>query len=482
MDACVSDGALVARHISAPSTFAYDLGILFQKIDLFSFQANCPQHIMGKKKTSIDKKSVGFTDPAPSPTEKPSSGLKPSPSMNTLNRMERDTIVLWKKPFTTIYYAIMEIANIIIEYFYKLLNHKILLLVALVNIGLAIYGYYAPGPHQVHVQKIEKHILWWTWWVFLGVLSSIGLGSGLHTFLIYLGPHIAAVTLAAYECGSLDFPEPPYPESIACPDTKSKSAITIWQIMAKVRVESLLWGAGTALGELPPYYMARTARLGGQQPDDEEYREFLALMNAEKAGNTDELSWTDRGKQWVEKFISRVGFPGILIFASIPNPLFDLAGITCGHFLVPFWSFFGATLIGKAIVKMHVQMLFVIIAFSEHHAENVVDLLGKVPALGPHIRQPIRDLLDKQRNSLHRTPGEHVETSSSMLATVLSAIVSLMILGFLLSIINSLAQSYHKRLWDRTRKQQKILANSEPTADSALLDGEQLESVDVRKS
>lgn len=41
---------------------------------------------------------------------------------------------------------------------------------------------------------------------------------------------------------------------------------------------------------------------------------------------------------------------------QIPNPLFDLAGITCGHFLVPFWTFFGATLIGKAIIKMHLQV------------------------------------------------------------------------------------------------------------------------------
>ena len=45
---------------------------------------------------------------------------------------------------------------------------------------------------------------------------------------------------------------------------------------------------------------------------------------------------------------------------QIPNPLFDLAGITCGHFLVPFWTFFGATLIGKAIIKMHIQVKFTI--------------------------------------------------------------------------------------------------------------------------
>jgi len=46
----------------------------------------------------------------------------------------------------------------------------------------------------------------------------------------------------------------------------------------------------------------------------------------------------------------------VSVFIQIPNPLFDLAGITCGHFLVPFWTFFGATLIGKAVIKMHIQV------------------------------------------------------------------------------------------------------------------------------
>ena len=57
----------------------------------------------------------------------------------------------------------------------------------------------------------------------------------------------------------------------------------------------------------------------------------------------------------------------IVIFMQIPNPLFDLAGITCGHFLVPFWTFFGATLIGKAIIKMHIQVCkALMIALSFH--------------------------------------------------------------------------------------------------------------------
>lgn len=54
--------------------------------------------------------------------------------------------------------------------------------------------------------------------------------------------------------------------------------------------------------------------------------------------------------------MKRLGFFGILLFASIPNPLFDLAGITCGHFLVPFATFFGATFIGKACVKASIQV------------------------------------------------------------------------------------------------------------------------------
>lgn len=41
------------------------------------------------------------------------------------------------------------------------------------------------------------------YWVVLGVLSSIGLGTGLHTFVLYLGPKIAKFTLASYECGNI---------------------------------------------------------------------------------------------------------------------------------------------------------------------------------------------------------------------------------------------------------------------------------------
>ena len=122
----------------------------------------------------------------------------------------------------------------------------------------------------------------------------MGLGTGLHTFILYLGPHIAAVTMAAYECGTTDFPSPPYPDSIICPDEnpEAKKAATeaavmsIWAIMSKVRIEAFCWGAGTALGELPPYFMARAHRLSGYDPDEEE-DEFVELQ--EKLANQEEM-------------------------------------------------------------------------------------------------------------------------------------------------------------------------------------------------
>ena len=42
-----------------------------------------------------------------------------------------------------------------------------------------------------------------------------------------------------------------------------------------------MWGAGTALGELPPYFMAKAARLSGEEPDDEEYKEFLSFVEGD---------------------------------------------------------------------------------------------------------------------------------------------------------------------------------------------------------
>lgn len=104
--------------------------------------------------------------------------------------------------------------------------------------------------------------------------------------------------------------------SIICPEEPyDKRVPNIWAIMSKVRFEAFLWGAGTALGELPPYFMAKAARLSGYDPDDaEELAEFEALKAKKNQKN---LSLMDRGKLFMERVVERIGFFGILACASV---------------------------------------------------------------------------------------------------------------------------------------------------------------------
>ena len=66
-------------------------------------------------------------------------------------------------------------------------------------------GLNIPGPHQKLWQDLVREASWAGYWILLGVASSIGLGTGLHTFVLFLGPYIAQVTMIAYECGHVKF-------------------------------------------------------------------------------------------------------------------------------------------------------------------------------------------------------------------------------------------------------------------------------------
>jgi hypothetical protein len=108
------------------------------------------------------------------------------------------------------------------------------------------------------------------YWILLGIASSIGLGTGLHTFVLYLGPHIAKVAIVATHCGYLPDMMPSRWNfdhfadcqcKIAFKLESTSSPIGIFGIILAVQIESFLWGLGTAIGELPPYFVAKKVRL-----------------------------------------------------------------------------------------------------------------------------------------------------------------------------------------------------------------------------
>lgn len=89
--------------------------------------------------------------------------------------------------------------------------------------------------------------------------------------------------------------------------------------MSKVRYEAFLWGAGTALGELPPYFMARAARLSGRDSEDGDaaLEDIQELKSRKDKGES--LSMLERGKLFMETMVERVGFMGILACASVSD-------------------------------------------------------------------------------------------------------------------------------------------------------------------
>lgn len=118
----------------------------------------------------------------------------------------------------------------------------------------------------------------------------------------------------------------------------------------------------------------------------------------------------------------------------------------CGHFLMPFWTFFGATLIGKSIIKIHLQKLFVIIIFSDTLLDKTVNVIGMIPLVGQYLQDPFKTFLQEQKKRLHRSSDEPSQESNTIIAQIFEYLLAAMLVYFVISILNSLAQSYHKRI------------------------------------
>lgn len=97
---------------------------------------------------------------------------------------------------------------------------------------------------------------------------------------------------------------------------------------------------------------------------------------------------------------------------------------------------------------MHIQKIFVIIAFNETLIERAVDLLAGLPYLGHKLQEPFKAFLKNQKQRLHRRGGATgaATDSGNMLSKIFETFVIGMVCYFVVSIVNSLAQSYHKRL------------------------------------
>lgn len=229
------------------------------------------------------------------------------------------------------------------------------------------------------------------WWLILGVLSSIGFGSGLHSGIMFLFPFVMRVVMAVEKEGSTRL-WALYNHACALQSWGSSGdgTVSLFNQLVLVWPAVILWGAGTAFGELPPYFITRAARRTGKK-DDAFEKEFEDAKEA-----TDVIS---RVKVWTIDFTEKHGFVGIVLLASWPNAAFDMCGMACGWLDMPLSTFLGATLLGKSLIKTTLQAIFFINVFSKNFFDSIATAFDSLDFVLPTPLE-LGKLLGSQRQKL----------------------------------------------------------------------------------
>lgn len=287
------------------------------------------------------------------------------------NKIKRENLTLLNKPKDTLKYFFYGIIYLIKNLLVNLLLNKIVMLIIVPLVS--IFYFIKTQQYDIYSNyliKLEFIIEYFIWWVGLGVLSSIGLGSGLQSGVLFLFPHIFKVCLAAQTCNSLNFDSASdiwfrNPETLfKCKEREydefgnmlpDEYPVTFFNLWKKIILVCFLQSAGTAIGEIPPYWMTRASRLAVLESSNMDIDSDGEIPEELEANS--QYSIINKGKKLMINLLNKHGFYGVLLMASYPNIAFDLCGICCGHFLMPFWTFFLATFLGKAIVRNSYQSI-----------------------------------------------------------------------------------------------------------------------------
>ena len=274
------------------------------------------------------------------------------------------------------------------------------------------------------------------YWFSLGVMSSIGLGFGVHTGFLILFPLIVKVALLSVECGNTNFnlygndafnclsiSENVSTNEIANisvsesnhNSTNEIANITTYHIYSKIFIESMAWAIGTAFGEIPPYWISRFDRLNRTKSVDFTNFTNNRIMNFLNKITVD--------------LLLKYRFWAILFLSSYPNVAFDLCGIASGHYLIPFKEFVSATVIGKAFIKTPIQCILLIKLFTGKQIDNLIQTLP--------YSDTILGILDKYKSKL--TNKELNLDEGFTIISVFSLLWNIMILYYCKSIIEIVA-------------------------------------------
>lgn len=380
-------------------------------------------------------------------------------------RTQRAQLTLIKQPLTTIRKFLEGAVYLFVESIKYCLSHRLFLY--LVGPALAVWLVLdqIPGWYSEPLDVAEFWVQYVVWWVGLGVLSSIGLGSGLQSGVLFLFPHIFKVCLAARTCQTLDFESVTdiwfrKPDNLfQCPElTETSRPATFLGLWQKIVLACFLQSAGTALGEIPPYWMARSARLAAIEAEGI----AASLDMPEELEAKSEYFIINYMKEKMIDILQKHGFLGVLFLASYPNVAFDLCGMCCGHFLMPFTTFFLATFLGKAVVRNAYQSFLYVLMCHEHYLSRIIETIQYLSPDSLHLDESIRSVLEAARESFQRKINQQNSDGSAAVEEVLQeensvgsqalllwqSFMACLLTVFFLSCIAEFAQCYQRVLDD----------------------------------
>jgi hypothetical protein len=411
--------------------------------------------------TSVDKRprnAASRAPPSPKLPRKTSSDLSlPSGSrphgaddLAQSMRDKRRDLVLHKQPVMVLIRFSEKVWGWLKKGTSNLITSQLFLFGLLPLCVIYVFGSTLEGPHQPFFRDLTIWLRFAVWWLGLGILSSIGLGTGMHSGLLFLFPHIFFIVSSAEKCGHLNFdarsnmwsgvmkPGDTFECLTKAIPADYEKNVTFIALFIKCALACMLWGVGTAIGELPPYATAYAARLAGKE---DEFDEILAESEIDKK------DVVARMKAWMIKVVNDWGFLGVLLLSSWPNALFDLTGICCGHVLMHWTVFLSAVIIGKAFIKVNGQLIFFILLFSSKYRGAAVAKMALFASFVGFDPVKITTALNKAAGKFS-TGGAGSEDSKSIIGSLFQYAVTVIILLFVKSCIEQFAQSQQKQIDD----------------------------------
>ena len=331
-------------------------------------------------------------------------------------KQRRDKLTIYTQPVLVLRLSLESLLSLSSQFFKGIVLHPLFMWLFLPLAAVWYLLEQIEHPYVDQINQVEHVVKFTVWWTSLGVLSSIGMGSGLQSGMLFLYPHIIKIFMASKECRTLDFEAASdmwfYQSAtqFQCPaaSTGPVTSVGFWALWLKILPACFFQAAGTAIGEVPPYFISRSARLLALEAEGMDAGSPVAGAAGDIPDELDEVSpstLVNNAKILMVRFLKNYGTAGLLVLASVPNPLFDLAGIAAGHFLMPFNQFFLATLCGKAVIRNGYQSLVYVAMADEKVMDFVVRGLQSLAPDGLQLDSKIREVLEAGRAQFNRAGG-----------------------------------------------------------------------------